>query len=167
MTGAFFLLVEIPVGGCKRTAPDTVAAPTTPSAGLIFPETLYVADASVNAFIRRVMDICASGDYETFCTLWTHSDNVKPMDRREFERGWKAVREIRVLALRTFRNEAEGPLHYFLEAETDFDDSVSQPSRKVELVIVKEDGQWRLRPAPHELRDRLDAAAQGEPREPS
>jgi hypothetical protein len=112
----------------------------------------------VNVFVERSMTACASGDYAQFTSLWTSRQEAVTV--REFDRGWRAIRVLRVEVerLQPFRTEIDGPLSYYLRASAEFDPSVPKPERTVELIVQQEDGQWKLARAPKELRERIDEA---------
>ena len=135
----------------------------TPQANLlVFPESLYVEDASVNAFVRRAMDVCARGEYEPFRLLW--SAREEPLHRDEFETGWQAVEEIRIRALEQVMLAADDPADdaggirpaYAVFAEVQLDPSLpagqDEPARDVVLMIVSEHAEWRLGHAPKSVR---------------
>lgn len=89
-------------GACRRAAPNQppesqeAPKPDAPSS-IVFPDELHAKDDTANAFVEQAMNTCLSGDYDEFRLLWsTRSD---PMPRDEFEQGWQAVQQIRLVAL--------------------------------------------------------------------
>lgn len=165
--------------GCRKSEPnENIAPPPTESAALdilVFPPELHVEDRSVNEFLRQVMAVCAAGDYEEFRLLW--SARERPLTRAEFETGWDAVQEIRILALEQVAlapapsEGAETPqAAYAAFAEVKFDPkhrvARGEPDREVALLIVSEYEKLRITRAPKQVRDWLkDRVAHARPPE--
>ncbi|MFQ5610470.1 MAG: hypothetical protein ACE5F8_09425, partial [Woeseiaceae bacterium] len=127
-----------------------------------FPESLHVADESVNAFVARAMAECASGDYERFRLLW--SIRHDPLPRDEYEQGWQAVQRIEVRRLEPVilsgSNAAVPPdsdQAYAILAEVSLDPNrpagQREPNREAVLLIVREDDAWRLARPPRALKE--------------
>lgn len=145
---------------CEKPAP-VEKIPTPEPELIVFPPHLRVDDPAVNDFVEHTMRTCVSGDYDAFRLLW--SVKSEPMGRRDFERGWQAVRQIRVDALVPFRNGADGPLRYYIEASVELDPAADPPTRNVQLVAVSEDSQWRLaKPSKTQLDKIAQAVAQAD-----
>ena len=157
MPTAFLAAFWASVGGLACENPPPVENIPTPEPELIvFPPGMRVDDPAVNEFVEHTMQTCVSGDYDAFRLLW--SADSTPMGRRDFERGWHAVRQIRVDALVPFRHGADGLLRYYVEASVELDPTADPPTRNVQLVAVNEDSQWRLaKPS----KTQLDQIAQG------
>ncbi len=128
---------------------------------LVFPDEVRVEDASVNDFLERAMEDCASGDYDKFRLLW--SARQEPLPRDEFEQGWQAVRQIRIRALQRVML-APDPDHELDQGETVYaflaDVALDpmhragqrEPNREVVLMVIREHEQWRLARAPKPMR---------------
>lgn len=144
---------------CRREPTQAAAPPSEPArrveAELVFPAELRVADAAVNDFVAEALRTCASGDYHTFRLLW--SARTEPLPREEYERGWKAVQRVEVMALRQVRDTETQETLYICRAHVALDPSELSPrtetQRDVVLAIVPEQGAWKLAPAPPVLRD--------------
>ena len=132
-----------------------------PAAVLDFADELHVADESVNAFITGAMTTCAAGDYDAFRLLWTAKQD--PLSRREFEKGWQAVREIRIRALEAVRLAPDPSVGriaeetvYAVYAEVLFDPSLrlgsGEAQRRAVSMVIREHDAWRLARAPKALR---------------
>lgn len=147
-----------PLGG---ESPEAAVTPK-PAEVLVFPDTLRVADASVNDFVTTAMSACAKGDYEAFRLLWSARET--PLPRDEFEQGWNAARKIEVRALQkgilepdpaAGRETAEAV--YALMAEVSLDPTLKagkkEPKREVVLMLTREHNQWRIAKAPKPMRD--------------
>lgn len=143
---AFLVALWIGAGGsaCEKPAPlENIPAPAPEL--IVFPPHLRVDDPAVNEFVEHTMQTCVSGDYEAFRLLW--SAKSEPMGRRDFERGWQAVRQIRLDALVPFRSSADPGatgIRYYIEASVELDPAADPPTRNVQLVAVNEESQWRL-----------------------
>ncbi len=143
---------------CSRDEPDQAAAPPAPppEAELLdFPMDLRAEDPAVNAFITRVIETCAAGDYEAFRLLWSAHDD--PFPRDQFYQAWRLVRQVKILALRAFREAKTKEPVYVAQARVELDTSVDEPVRTVIIMLTKEDGQWRLTQPPASLPERLFA----------
>lgn len=146
------------VGGCEREPGSSEAVPAgggLPESTLIdFPPDVQVDDPSVNAFAREIIETCAGGDYERFRLLWTVKE--EPFPRGQFERAWKALKKVRVLALQKMKT-LEGEYLYYLHVRVLLDKSVPEPDREREfvLMVVKENDRWRLASAPSHLRRKV------------
>jgi hypothetical protein len=159
--------------GCERT-PAPITAPKPDASAekaptdrdvLVFPQELRVQDDAVNLFVESAMNACASGRYEDFRRLW--SVREEPVSRAEYDQGWQAVQEIRVLALEKVRvdfgeMDAESVsdaslIHYLVLAEVRFDPThragLKEPRRDVTMLLILEQGNWRIARAPKALRE--------------
>lgn len=148
---------------CEKPAPvEDIPAPEPEL--IVFPPHLRVDDPAVNEFVEHTMQTCVSGDYDAFRLLW--SAKSEPMGRRDFERSWQAVRQIRVDALVPFRiaDDPGAPgLRYYIKASVELDPAADPPTRNVQLVAVSEDSQWRLaRPSKTQLDKIAQAVAQAD-----
>ena len=152
---ALAVLLALGTGACERQAqPSAKPAPPAPAGQSLidFPSEVHADDPAVNQFIRRVISTCAEGDYERFRLLWAVRET--PFPRQEFERGWKALKKVRVAALQKMKH-ADGEYLYSLHVQVKLDESVPEPARDVVLLIVRENGQWRLARAPAHHRKRV------------
>lgn len=153
VTGGIAMVAGI---GCERSeesAPE--APPPAPESSVVvdFPEELQAKDRTVSALIREVIDTCVAGDYEHFRLLWSAKED--PFPRDAFERGWRAVRRVRILDVQPFRRRVENDLVFGVHAYVELDESVPERSPDVVLLIVKEAERWRLAEAPPALRERF------------
>ena len=73
------------------------------------------------------------------------------MPRAQFERGWQHARTVSVHAVKPLRHPKTGDLLYYIHAELELDPSVAEPVREVVLLIVNEEGVWRLARPPKKL----------------
>ena len=130
------------------------------TAELIFPDSLRVADESVNIFVRTALSQCASGNYEAFRALWSAKQD--PISRAEFGEGWQAVHRIEVRGLQKVLLAADqGPAAsepvYVLLVEVALDPAQKagkrEPLREIVMMLVHEHEQWRLAGAPKAMRE--------------
>jgi len=151
--------------GCDPSAQEAPDGPDVvepkPANILVFPDEFHVGDKTVNAFVRRAMADCASGDYQKFRLLWSAREELLP--RGEYDQGWQAVEEIRIRALQEVILAAD-PDHgrkedqpvYVLVADVALDPAHragrNEPSREVVLMVVSEQGSWRLARPPKNMR---------------
>jgi hypothetical protein len=109
---------------------------------LDFPTELHAKDQTVNAFVRQVIETCASGDYDAFRMLWSARDD--PFPRDQFHRAWQSVQQVKIVALQPVREPATKELAYAVKAHVELDPSVREPERDVTIVLIRESGHWRL-----------------------
>jgi hypothetical protein len=154
------------LAGCEPSTPEAPNNPgmvePKPANILFFPDEFHVGDETVNDFVRRAMADCASGDYQKFRLLW--STREEPLPRGEYDQGWQAVQEIRIRALQEVilaadpeRGRKEDQTVYGLAADVSLDPAhragKKEPSREVVLMVVSEQGSWRLARPPKAMRD--------------
>ena len=141
------------LGGCERESGQPAEPPPKADESPIdFPPAVQSDDPTVNQFVRQITETCVRGDYEEFRLLWSVRED--PFPRQEFERGWKALEKVRVLAVQK-RKTLEGQDLYYIHTRVELDDSVPEPARDVVLLIVRENDRWRLAKAPAHLRKKV------------
>lgn len=148
--------------GCERKTESANKPPevATEVSLIDFPPEVQADDPAVNQFAREIIETCAGGDYERFRLLWTVKED--PFPRRQFERGWKALKKVRVLALQKMKTP-QGEYLYYIHARVELDESMPEPTREVVLLMIKENDRWRLASAPAHLRKKvLGDAADGD-----
>lgn len=131
---------------------------------MIFPDALRCAEESVNEFVLNAMQTTTHGDYDSYRLLWSAFE--KPLTRREYEEGWSAVKTVELRALQKVkvsgwpdveRGGEELTTVYLLAAAVSIDPQHRMarrqpPHRDVALMLVSEQGQWRLAEPPPRLR---------------
>jgi len=160
--------VALALGGCREDAksPEASAGQATKTHPnpLIFSEEHRADDETVNAFVTHAMTVCASGDYDDFRLLWSVRED--PLPRQEFERGWQAVKSIRIRDLQRVIVAPSDPADdeaidgasdaYAILANVQLDPDhpagQRQPDRQVVLLIRREGDRWRLARAPKSVR---------------
>ncbi len=163
---------------CREQEKAPATPPTKPATDqatteLIFPETLRVADESVNIFVRTALSQCASGNYEAFRALWSAKQD--PISRAEFDEGWQAVHRIEVRGLQKVllasdQDAAASEPVFVLLVEVALDPAQRAgkraPLREIVMMLVREYDQWRLASAPKAMREWIkqqDAAPANNP----
>ena len=146
----FTVSAAVGIGACEReSGPTAEPPPQADESPIDFPPAVQADDPAVNQFVRRITETCVEGDYEGFRLLW--SIRADPFPRQEFERGWKALKKVRVLALQKMKT-LEGEYLYCIHTRVELDESVSEPAREVVLLIVRENDRWCLAKAPAHVR---------------
>jgi hypothetical protein len=152
---------------CDDRAPTPEAAASKDRSKTVsvldFPTHMRVEDPSVNDFVGRAMAVAAAGEYEPFRLLWTARH--EPMSRDQYEEGWQATRQIRVRALEPAflvpkedsNTPGENEKVYLILAEVRLDPkhpaARREPKREAVLMIVREQGRWRLAQPLEPMRD--------------
>jgi len=152
-SGIGVLLVAITAGCEPGDESEPGAAIVEERQILDFPTELHADDQSVNAFVREVIETCASGDYEAFRLLWSIRDD--PFPRDQFYRAWQSVHKVEVTGMRKMRNPADQGIVYAVAARVDLDPGVREPQRRVVILLIKEKDAWRLTRPPEGLAEEL------------
>lgn len=167
-TVAFAVVVTLNAVHLVGCTPDPSAATPTPRPVqqhvlIDFPESLRTQDLTVNAFVEEVIQTCVHRDYEAFRLLWRVEE--EPMSQQEFLRGWEAAEEVRIVQLQQWQTK-KGELFYAARGLVKLNpNEVPKPELNVVLMIVQENGRWRLAKAPRlldrKMQERADAATNG------
>ncbi len=128
-----------------------------------FPTTLRSYDPSVNVFVDRFIRVCQEGRYSELRLMYTR--RLEPPTARAFVAMFNAVRGIRMRALERLPplRALPGPV-YRLVADCDLEEfAVKQGrrTRRVQVAIVQEEGEWRLAPFPRGSAEQLEALLSG------
>lgn len=136
---------------------------------VIFPAALRTDDPSLNQFIDDVLSFCVKGEYGRY--RLAVASQYEPLQRQHFERAWNAVKEVRVRKImrvhqpttrqadpsRTdIRPELKGPIYCAHATITLRDDRRTRPVREVVVLLIQENGEWKLGPpAPSAIKHRI------------
>lgn len=132
----------------------------------VFPTTARSYDPMLNAFVDRFASACLSGKYSEFRLMYTR--RLEPPSDRAFVAMFNAVKEIRIVRLdklpplRAFPGPA-----YRLVAECELQDFATRngkKSRRIQVAVLFEDGQWVMAPLPRGSSEQLDALLSGSTR---
>lgn len=168
------LVVAIGVGACKDKAEPTptskpvdeyIADPISqrlaPPA-VEFPDTLRSPDASLNAFIEELMQICTRGEYGLY--RLAVAARYEPLGRTQFEKAWHAVQKVQIRNIKLIHQpttrhtdpartdipeELKNPIycvHGTITLREVEGRKIRRPVREVVLLIIKENGDWKLGP---------------------
>ncbi len=137
---------------------DTGRAPN-----FVFPTTSRSYDPLLNAFIDRFASACLSGKYSEFRLMYTR--RLDPPSDRAFVSMFNAVKEIRIIRLdklpplKAFPGSA-----YRLVGECELQDFATrngQKTRRIQIAVLFENGQWVMAPLPRGSSEQLDALLSG------
>ena len=156
------MLCFIGMSGCSKDSDATTEPVIDPAdmirkkgdapPKLIMPDEVLTDDPSLNAFVRRAANICLNGNYGDFRLLW--STEYEPFSRRRFESAWHAVRSVEVKAIKPVRAKREN-IKYYIHATAHLDPQLGEPRRDLVVLVVDENGEWRIAPAPEGMRDKI------------
>ncbi len=128
-----------------------------------FPTTMRTYDTSLNAFVDRFARACLTGRYSEVRKLFTR--RIEPPSDKAFVTMFNAVRSLRIESLDRLPplKSFDGPV-YRLVAECtlqDFAVKHGPPTRRVQVGIIQENGDWALTPLPRGSAEQLDALLSG------
>lgn len=163
-------LAALLANGCERMptdsaagvpAPGTAPLPAAPLPEHRFAEGLASQYPEVVAFLRHFMQTCLNGDYVGYRSLVSRDET--PVSRDRFDAIYQAVRTVLVESIRPLdvRTPEDETVYLVVSrVEVDPQSRVAVRHREPELAILvfKEAGAWRMRPAPRELRKPGDGA---------
>ncbi|MEP0847351.1 MAG: hypothetical protein HRF50_11115 [Phycisphaerae bacterium] len=158
-------------GGCERTPADSAAgvpapseahSPATPLPEHRFAEGLASRYPEVVAFLRHFMQTCLNGDYVGYRSLVSRDET--PVSRDRFDAIYQAVRTvlvetIRPLDVRTPENETVYLVVSRVEVDPQSRVAVRHREPELAILVFREAGAWRMRPAPRELLKPGDGSA--------
>ncbi|QOJ13382.1 MAG: hypothetical protein HRU75_01460 [Planctomycetia bacterium] len=114
---------------------------------------LRSAHPEVCDFVTEFLNTCLAGDYNGYRRMVTR--RREPETRQRFQAIYYAIRSVRIddVATQSVRDLAEEA--FLVTATVDFDPAarvaVRGSERRIALLIFREDGGWRMAPAPASL----------------
>lgn len=158
--------------GCERSGgsgvgeEDSPAAPVAPPPELPehrFAEGLAAEYPEVTAFLREFLQTCLNGDYLGYRRLVSRYET--PVSRERFEAIYHAIRYVLVESIRPLAGRTiEGEPVYLVVSQVEVDPesrvAVRHRDPRLAILVFKEGGAWRMRPAPRELTESQPAASQ-------
>ncbi|MBN2562211.1 MAG: hypothetical protein JXQ75_14905 [Phycisphaerae bacterium] len=143
--------------------PDPVVVDPAKRPEFVFPESVRTFDLSLNRFVDRFARVCMDGKYSDF-RLMLSSRAGDPIVASRFESMFNALKQVRILAIDKLSNVPgfDHPV-YIMLAEYDVEDYAATEGKQSErrrLAIVKESGEWRIGPIPHNVLATLQAIHQ-------
>lgn len=137
----------------QRTAPPLVE----------FPDWIRTNDASLNEFIDKLLQHCVRGEYGLY--RLAVSTKFEPLGRTQFEKAWHAVERVQIRNIRLIHQPTT---RHWDPARTDIPEELKhpiycvhgtiylrelpgrqllkKPVREVVVLVVKENGEWKLGP---------------------
>jgi hypothetical protein len=125
-----------------------------------FEESLRDEYPEVVAFMQQFLETCLAGDYAGYRRLVSRQCNPESRDR--FQAVLQAIAELRITSIEPLDSPQLSDQVYAVTSQVRF-----QPDSKVRLrrrhdalgiLVLKEQGQWRMMPAPAELQPDQDEA---------
>lgn len=112
------------------------------------------AHPEVVAFVREFMETCLAGDYTGYRRLVTR--RATPESRKRFERILHSLQSLAVESVRTIELPEGVGTAYLVTSRAAFrpDDQAALRQgheRRLAIIVLQEDGQWRMGLAPPEL----------------
>ncbi len=152
-----------PVGGAETAVLDPPIRPPAVLPEYRFADGLREKYPEVCAFLREFLETCLAGDYTGYRRLVSRFE--KPESRERFETIYHALRLVVVEHIEPLGASETGsqPVAYRVVSAAEFDPqsnvSLRHRDRSLALLVVAEDGGWRMRVAPAELQPRSEPAA--------
>jgi hypothetical protein len=158
------LLIGAPAA-CKRQANAdadgeihlpaiTTVDPNAVPPAIDFPQQLKTDDVAVNEFIRKALESCQTGDYDTFRQLFGVTTEVP--EAPQFNRVWRGVKHIRVAGTYKAQRPQQQPEYYVhLVVQLRQPDHYDRTERQAVIWVFHEGDQWRMAPAPSEIQGRI------------
>ncbi len=164
-------VVVLLLGGCRGGGDETTSVtddislpplarqkPDAPRPVTHYPPELRPPDAAFNRFVEQFLESCEWGDYDRFCGSFASTATPPGLD--DFKRVWHGVKDISVTHLYSGSRDPEKP-EYYVHAVVHLRDGDNRGRTRRDAVIwaFKENGEWRMSPAPAELAGKVLAAA--------
>ncbi|MBL8879176.1 MAG: hypothetical protein JNG88_08660 [Phycisphaerales bacterium] len=101
-------------------------------------------------FVRSFLDICLAGDYTAYRGLVARSRQPEPRER--FEAIYRAMRTVQITAIESVDLRDLPSPAYRIVTNVEFDPesrvALRGANRDVAILIFREEGEWRMLPAP-------------------
>jgi hypothetical protein len=157
------MVSDDPVLDPEDVFPEAVIVSGDRRPEIVFPERVRTFDLSLNRFVDRFVRVCMQGKYSDF-RLMLSSRAGDPIVASRFESMFNALKQVRILAIDQAPDipGLEGPVYVML-VEYDLEPSAvrrGEQSERRRLAILKENGEWRIGPIPHEVVARLQGLEQ-------
>lgn len=126
----------------------------------------------VAAFVERFLDTCLSGNYTEYRLLVSRTH--VPESRERFEAIYRGLKSVTVEAIRPLEPTPALPLPapaYLvtsrLEVRPDTRLEDRAPRTRIAIIVFREEGEWRMLPAPAELQPAEAATVDSDPGAPA
>jgi hypothetical protein len=147
--------------GCDRTPPpdrsrqreqQVVPAPTTPPQ-YSFARGVREAQPEVAAFVRTFLETCLAGDYTGYRKLVSRAR--EPESKQRFQAVYYAIRAVTVESIEPVELRDVPQPAYLVISAVDFNPdrevALRGGNRRIAMIVFREEGEWRMVPAPSEL----------------
>lgn len=144
------LATEDPVLTDEEAFPEPVILDPEKRPSFVFPVAARTTDLTLNRFIDRFARVCMQGKYSDFRQML--SSRRPPILPPRFESNFNALKRVQVVSIERLPDfpGATGPV-YVMTTEYELQDyaAVAQErTKRVEVALAQEDGEWRLGPLP-------------------
>lgn len=156
---ALLVAAAAPLTGCKRQDDARQAAQTPTSAPARLPA--YVIDPNLSSryaeaaeFVRKFLDTCYAGDYAGYRALVGR--RFTPQTQERFTAMYQALESVTVESIEPVNVPELGGEAFVVVSQISLDASkrvaLRGANRRLAIVVFREEGQWRMGPAPRRLR---------------
>lgn len=118
-----------------------------------FAEELHDQYPDIVAFMRHFLETCLAGDYAGYRKLV--SRRADPESRERFQTVLHAIRALRINSINRLERPGATDDVYLVVSEVQFHPEskvrLRRKTNQVGVLVFKEEGQWRVMPAPAEL----------------
>ncbi len=173
--------------GCERkpkpasatSGPGTTAVSDTVALPAVKPEYSFApgvmeSQPEIAAFVRQFLETALVGDYAGYRRLVARSvGRGDPEPRARFEKVLGALRKLEIESIEPVEvRSVPGPAYLVIsQADVDPKQGVALrggANRRVAILVVQEEGEWRMAPAPADLQPRdMPVATTGEATQPA
>lgn len=153
------------------TKPEPTALTATPQPALkkrptyTIPRELLNEHAEVGRFVIQFLETCYAGDYQGYRNLVGRAFN--PESEERFRTIYEAIESIVLDSIEVVDVSDIPPPAYLVISSVTFDPehtvSLRRPHRRLAILVFREEGEWRMGPAP----PRFQPAEDLEPQDPA
>lgn len=140
-----------PTRGQEESEASAKAPPHLPTYQIA--SELRAQHAEVVAFLDEFLNTCLAGDYAGYRLLVSRT--CAPESRERFEAIYHATLAVVVELIEQIEIASIPPPVYLVVSSVELDPQqqvrLRETQRKIAILVFKEDGQWRMAPAPPEL----------------
>jgi hypothetical protein len=125
-----------------------------------FAERLRDEYPEVVAFVQQFMETCLAGDYAAYRKLV--SRRADPENRDRFQAVFNAISRLHVESIRVLNLPQVSEEVYLVVSKAEFHPETKARLRRkhdqIAILVLKEEGQWRMMPAPPQLQPTTTSA---------
>lgn len=157
---------EIPKSSAQRE--QQVIPPPVQKPEYVFAEGLRDRHPEVTAFLQHFLETCLNGDYNGYRQLVSRRAN--PESKERFQAIYYGIRSVKVETIEPVNVPDLPPPAYRIVSEIILDPEAKVAlrgrNRKIAILAFKEEGEWRIVPAPAKQQPQ-DAPEAANPVEPT